>query len=101
MDLDAFHDLATSLDDVRRTTKDGAARWACRGRLVARALDDTHVVIRVPFDVRDVLLHQHGDVFTVPPRFAKHMMVVADLTADEGGAIEDAVTSAWRQARIP
>jgi hypothetical protein len=53
-------------------------------------------VVRVPFDVRDVLLRQHPDVFSVPPRFTKHMMVVADLDAGEDGAVEDAVTSAWR-----
>ena len=32
----------------------------------------------------------------MPPRFAKHMIVVADLEAGDDGAVEDAVTSAWR-----
>lgn len=96
MDLDAFDELATSLAGVRRTSVDGAARWQHRGRLVARELDATHVVVRVPFDVRDALLRQHPDVFSVPRRFAKHMMVVADLAAGDDGAVEDAVTSAWR-----
>ena len=63
---------------------------------MARELDATHVAVRVPFDVRDALLHQHPDVFSVPPRFAKHMMVVADLGAGDDGAVEDAVESAWR-----
>ena len=96
MDLAAFHGFATSLAGVRRTSTGGTARWQCNGRLVARELDATHVVVRVPFDVRDVLLRQHPDVFSVPPRFTKHMMVVADLDAGEDGAVEDAVTSAWR-----
>ncbi len=96
MDLGAFDDLATSLAGVRRTSAGGAARWQLRGRLVARELDATHVAVRVPFDVRDALLHQHPDVFSVPPRFAKHMMVVADLAAGNDGAVEDAVESAWR-----
>ncbi len=57
--------------------------------------------MRVPFDVRDVLLSQHPDVFSVPPRFTKHMMVVADLAIGDDDAIEDAVTAAWRmQAEI-
>lgn len=55
-----------------------------------------HVAVRVPFDVRDALLHHHPDVFSVPPRFAKHMIVVADLDAEDDGAVEDAVTAAWR-----
>ncbi len=96
MDLDGFHALTTSLAGVRRTSADGAARWQLHGRLVARELDATHVVVRVPFDVRDALLQHHPTVFSLPPRFAKHMMVVADLGAGDDGAVEDAVTSAWQ-----
>lgn len=51
--------------------------------------------MRVPFEVRDALLQQHPDVFSVPHRFAKHMIVVADLRAADDGAVEDAVASAW------
>jgi hypothetical protein len=32
---------------------------------------------------------------SVPARFVKHMMVVADLSAGEAGAIEDALIAAW------
>jgi hypothetical protein len=72
------------------------ARWQYQGRLVARELDATHVAVRMPFEVRDALLHQHPDVFSVPTRFAKPMMVVTDLDAGDDGAVEDAVESAWR-----
>jgi hypothetical protein len=91
-----FNELATSRAGVRRTSAGGLARWQYEGRLVARELDATHVAVRVPFDVRDALLHQHPDVFSVPARFAKHMMVVADLDCGDDGAVEDAVESAWR-----
>jgi hypothetical protein len=94
--LDDFHAFVTSLAGVRRTCVNGAARWQCRGRLVARELDASHVAVRVPFDVRDALLHQHPDVFAVPARFARHMMVVADLDAGDDDAVEDAVVAAWR-----
>jgi len=96
MDRDTFNSRATSLPGVRRRSADGLARWQYDGRLVARELDVTHVVVRVPFDVRDVLLHQHPDVFSAPTRFAKHQMVVADLDAGDDGAVEDDVESAWR-----
>lgn len=99
MDLGSFDELVSSFEGVRRTTQGGLPRWQYDGRLVARALDDDQVVVRVPFDVRDTLLHQHPDVFSVPRRFAKHMMVVADLAAGDDGALEDAVTSAWRLQR--
>jgi hypothetical protein len=95
VDLDGFHELATSLAGVRRASVGGAARWQVQGRLVARELDASHVAVRVSFDVRDALLRQHPDVFSVPRRFAKHMIVVADLAAGEDGAVEDAVESAW------
>lgn len=100
VDLEELDDLATALPGVRRTARDGVARWQLRGRLVARELDETHVVIRVPFDVRDALLHQYPHVFSVPARFVKHLMVVADLGAADAGtveaALEDALESAWR-----
>jgi hypothetical protein len=96
VDLEGFDELATSRVGVRRTISGGKARWQLRGRLVARELDRTHVVVRVPFEVRDALLHQYPDVFSVPPRFLRHMMVVADLAVGDDGALEDAVESAWR-----
>jgi hypothetical protein len=38
--------LAGALAGVRRTTAAGLARWRYHGRLVARELDETHLVIR-------------------------------------------------------
>jgi len=85
-----------SLPGVRHASVDGLARWQYRGRLVARELDANHVVVRAGFDARDALVRQYPEVFSVPSRFAKHMMVVVDLDAGDDGAIEDAVESAWR-----
>ena len=88
--------LAEALAGVRRTTADGLAQWSYHGRLVARQLDDTHVVIRADFDYRDSLLRQFPETFSVPGRYVKHMMVVADLAAGDAGAIEDAIEAVWR-----
>jgi len=96
VDLSELDAVASALPGVRRRTQDGLWRWQCRGRLLARQLDDSSVVVRVPFDVRDLLLRESPDVFHVPTRFAKHMMVVADLAADDRGAVEDVVLAAWR-----
>jgi len=63
--------------------------------MVARQLDGTHIVIRADFDYRDLILRQHPATFSVPTRWAKHMMVVADLAAGDAGAIEDALEKAW------
>jgi hypothetical protein len=91
--------LAEALAGVRRTTADGLAQWRYHGRLVARQLDDAHVVIRADFDYRDELVRQFPGTFSVPGRFARHMMVVADIASGDAGAIEDALEAAWQLQR--
>jgi hypothetical protein len=79
--------LAEALAGVRLTAPAGLAEWRYHGRLVARQLDDTQLVIRADFD------------FSVPTRYIKHMMVVADLASGDAGALEDALEAAWRLQR--
>ena len=88
--------LAGALAGVRRTAPEGLAEWRYHGRLVARQLDDAHLLIRADFDYRDSLLRQFPGTFTVPTRYLKHMMVVADLARGDAGAIEDALEAAWQ-----
>jgi len=95
MTLDDISRLAAQLDGVSERTRDGLLDWRYRGRLVARELDAGHVVIRASFDVRDFLVQSFPETFSVPRRYAKHMMVVADLEHGNGDAIEDAVIAAW------
>jgi hypothetical protein len=95
MRLSDVSNLAAELDGVVERRHDGLLHWRYRGRLVARQLDDTHVVIRASFDVRDFLLQSFPETFSVPKRFANHMMVVADLENGDPDAVEDAVIDAW------
>jgi hypothetical protein len=99
MDIDDVAQRAAELAGVRRGTRGGLAQWRYHGRLVARQLDDTHVVIRADFDYRDSILPQFPGTFSVPAQYAKHMMVVADLAHGDTGAIEDALEAAWRLQR--
>ena len=87
--------LAAQLDGVAERRREGLLDWRRRGRLVARQLDDSHIVIRAAFDFRDLLLQSFPETFSVPPRFAKHMMIVADLANGNADAVEDAVIAAW------
>ncbi len=91
--------LAGALAGVRRTMASGLVQWRYHGRLVARQLDEACLVIRADFDYRDQLLRQFPETFSVPARYAKHMMVVADLVRGDAGAIEDAVEAAWQLQR--
>ena len=83
--------LAAELDGVAERSRDGLLDWRYHGRLAARQLDDRHVVIRASFDFRDFLLQSFPETFSVPKRFAKHMMIVADFENGNADAIEDAV----------
>jgi hypothetical protein len=87
--------LTAELEGVVERSRDVLLDWRYRGRLVARQLDDNHVVIRASFDLRDFLLHSFPGTFSVPRRFAKHMMIVADLEHGNADAVEDAVIAAW------
>ena len=87
--------LASRLDGVSERCRNGLLEWRYRGRLVARQLDESHVVIRTAFDSRDFLLEWFPETFSVPRRYAKHMMTVADLEAGNPDAIEDAIVGAW------
>ena len=87
--------LAADLDGVAERSRDVLLDWRYQGRLVARQLDDRHVVIRASFDFRDFLLQSFPETFSVPQRFAKHMMIVADIENGNADAIEDAVIGAW------
>jgi hypothetical protein len=95
MEIGDLARLAEALAGVRRTAPEGLAQWRYHGRLVARQLDDTHLVIRADFDYRDSMVRQFPETFSVPARYIKHMMVVADLARGDAGAIEDAVEAAW------
>lgn len=99
MELDDVAELAAVLDGVRRSTSGGLAQWRYHGRLVARQLDERYVVIRADFDLRDALVRQFPGTFSVPERFAKHMMLVADLESADPDAVEEALVEAWRLQR--
>jgi hypothetical protein len=99
VEIDDIARLAGTLPGVRFRASDGLAEWRYHGRLVARQLDEARLVIRADFDYRDLILRDFPGTFSVPPRYLKHMMVVADLAGGDAAAIEDAFESAWQLQR--
>jgi hypothetical protein len=97
--LDDVARCAEALDGVRHARHNGLAEWRYHGRLIARQLDDVRVVIRADFDYRDALLRDDPTTFSVPRRYARHMMVVADLESGDREPIEDAIEAAWQLQR--
>lgn len=99
MGIDDIARCAEALEGVRCRRREGLAEWRYRGRLVARQIDDVHLVIRAEFGYRDALLRESPRTFSLPPHFAKHMMVVADLANGDLEAGEDAIEAAWQPQR--
>jgi hypothetical protein len=93
--LEEVSRLAVECDGVVERLRDGLREWRYQGRLVARQLDRRHLVIRASFDFRDFLLHSFPEKFSVPKRYTKHMMIVADIEAGNANAVEDAIIGAW------
>ena len=54
MRLADLSNLAGQLDGVSERRRDGLLDWRYRGRLVARQLDRSHIVIRSSLDTRDL-----------------------------------------------
>lgn len=99
MHIAEVSDLAGRLEGVRESGAHGVLRWSYHGRLVARQQDEDSLVVRADFEFRDTLLRRFPGTFRVPRRFARHMMVVADLSAGDPGAIEEALVAAWELQR--
>jgi hypothetical protein len=96
MEIEEIGDSVSALPGVRYTSSDGLMQWRYHGRLTARQLDISSLAIRADFDYRDSIVRQSPTTFSVPSRYVKHMMVVADLDNGDRSAIEDALEAAWQ-----
>ena len=99
MKIDDVATLAADLAGVRIVVSNGRKEWRYHGRLIARQLDDAHLVIRADFAYRDLIVREFPGTFSIPSRYLKHMMVVGDLAHGDSAAIEDALESALEPQR--
>ena len=93
MDLAGFDRLVADLDGVRASGPPPRRRWTRAGRLVARVVDERHVVLRVDLDLRHQLVADFPETFSVPRSMQRHTSVLVDLSGDP-----DAVQEALRAA---
>ncbi len=92
-------EFVESLPQVKRKGTAALPAWYVHDRLVARLLDPTTLLIRVPLGKRDSLLATYPTSFGVPPRFEAHHKVEAYLDRAEPTAIRTAVELAWDMQR--
>jgi hypothetical protein len=92
-------EVLLALDGVRETTPRGRRTWMVGGRLVARAEDDTTLVVRIGFEDRERYVAAHPETFAVTPRMERHMkmQVVLDHGNDED--VRRALVGAWEMQR--
>jgi hypothetical protein len=88
-----------SLPQVKRKGSAAHPAWYVDDRLIARLLDPTTLLIRVPLSRRDTLIVTYPTSFGVPPRFEAHHKVEAYLDRAEPTAIRTAIELAWEMQR--
>jgi len=91
--------FAESLPGVKRKGTAEHPAWYVHDRLVARLLDPTTLLVRVPLTRREALLESHPTGFGVPPRFEAHHKVEAYLDRASPAAVHEAIRLAWEMQR--
>ena len=95
--MDRWDRIAAHLDaadGVRLHDDRQGRRWAIGGRLVARPVDDSILLIRSGFRERETLLDQHPETFSVRPELEAHQKVLADVAEGDLDAICAALDAA-------
>ncbi|CUR54562.1 conserved hypothetical protein [metagenome] len=90
-----------SLPQVKRKGTAAQPAWYVHDRLVARLVEPTTLLIRVPLGRREALLADYPTTFGVPPRFEAHHKVEAYLDQAEPDAVRTAIQLAWEMQRGP
>jgi hypothetical protein len=88
-----------SLQQVKRKGTAAHPAWYVHDRLVARLIDPTTLLVRVPLSKRESLLASYPTSFGLPPRFEAHHKVEAYLDRAEPTAIRTAIELAWEMQR--
>jgi len=99
MRVDEVTAYVESLPGVRRSGTDERPVWQLQGRLVARLVDPTTLVVRVPLSAREAVLESDPDGFGVPPRFEAHHKVEVYLDRAAPDAVRTAIRLAWELQR--
>lgn len=87
------------LEGVRLHNGPRGRRWSVRSRLVARQVDESTLLIRTGFDLREELLEKYPGTFSLRPDLEAHMKVLADVRHGHIAAVCQAILAAWKMQR--
>lgn len=87
------------LDGVRLHDHPRGRRWSIRNRLVARQVDESTLLIRTAFELREDLLDRYPGTFSIRPDLEAHMKVLADVRHGDMAAVCQALRAAWKMQR--
>jgi hypothetical protein len=99
MDLSDVSAAALALDGVREKTSGGLPSWTYRGRLVARAEDETTLVVRAGFEERERYVAAYPETFAVTPRMERHMKMQVVLDHGHDDEVRRSIRDAWEMQR--
>lgn len=88
-------EYAGSLAGCKRKGTAAHPAWYVHDRLVARLLDPTTLLIRVPMDRREALVDRFPSSFGIRPRYEAHHKVEAYLDRADPVAVREAISLAW------
>jgi hypothetical protein len=90
--------LAADLPGVEESTSYGTPALKVRGRLLARLLPDgERLALFADGLERDLLVAAEPAVFSVPPHYRSHEMVVLTIAAADDDTLAERLEESWRR----
>jgi hypothetical protein len=95
----AVRKLALALPGVEEGTSYGTPAFKVRGKLLARLREDGEtLVLRVGFDLRDLLMNADPETFYVTDHYRGYPFVLVSLPRVARPRLRDVLEEAWRQS---
>lgn len=90
-------EFALGLPGVETGLSYGTPALRVKGRFLARLREDGETVaLRIPFELRDLLLRSDPEVFFITDHYRGHPAILLRLAAARPGQVADLLEQAWR-----
>ena len=94
--------MCDALPGIEDGTSYGTRAIKVKGKLLVRLKeDDETIVLKMSFVVRDLLLHEHPDVFFLTDHYRDWPMVLVRLKTVKKKQLAELLESAWRENAPP